>query len=156
MEFTKRISVYSELNSIYRILSPFTLKEQEIQKRKKDSGYSDSFEWYPNIQLLQQEEEELVSNNDILELNVMPASFARQLTYIDMELFKKVESHDFLHYVDRIDVNNPLMSIVEHFNHVSGWIASLIIHQENFEKRVRTFEYCMQIAIVSPTSLHNN
>lgn len=76
---------------------------------------------------------------------------AEQLTFVEQELFRKIQQRDFLRYLwapptARRD-SNPLLASIENFNFVSGWISSLIVDQVNIEKRILVFGACLQIAV---------
>lgn len=81
---------------------------------------------------------------------------AEQLTWIETEIFYKIQPRDFLRHqknkhkqLQSGKEKNPVLASIEHFNFVSGWIASLVVNQAILEKRTIVFEYCLQIAVVS-------
>lgn len=76
---------------------------------------------------------------------------AEQLTFVEQELFCRIQPRDFLRYLwapstARKD-SNPVLESIENFNFVSGWISSVIVDQVNIEKRVLMFEVCLKIAV---------
>ena len=272
LDFLDRISNYQELNPICDILLPLAMRdpalrdkdaywgmcdEEQLTKRKKDSGYCGSFQWnsalnadldYKDnnndtllkraastnshipvdfksivttfnkrnstpvsllIQQQQQQQQQLQlklqkkkdenNNNttnkdssaifgggiipiqydqsiiiydhdtqfDIL-ISLSPTKLAEQLTWIDQELFRRIQPRDFLRHLwshqkrkSRLSTrrsssnssssgkssDNPVLASIEHFNFVSGWIASLIVDQAHIEKRIHTFEFCLQVAV---------
>jgi hypothetical protein len=83
---------------------------------------------------------------------------AEQLTFVEQELFRKIQPRDFLRYLWTPPTakrdSNPLLASIENFNFVSGWIASLIVDQVNIEKRILVFEACLRIA-VELRAMHN-
>ncbi|OAD04204.1 hypothetical protein MUCCIDRAFT_79325 [Mucor lusitanicus CBS 277.49] len=105
---------------------------------------------------------------DVLLKTLTPIKLAEQLTWIDQELFRKIQPRDFLrHHAaapshphqnnsskrrkrDSAAVtskDNPVLASIEHFNFVSGWIASLIVSQVCMQKRIHVFEFCLQTAV---------
>ncbi|KAI8991011.1 ras guanine nucleotide exchange factor domain-containing protein [Mycotypha africana] len=44
-------------------------------------------------------------------------------------------------------LNNPLYASIEHFNFMSGWIATIILKITELDQRVLVFEQCMKIAL---------
>lgn len=101
---------------------------------------------------------------DILK-TLTPIKLAEQLTWIDQELFRKIQPRDFLRHASSSSFNqqsssskrrrksataskeNPVLASIEHFNFVSGWIASLIVSQACMDKRIYVFEFCLQVAV---------
>lgn len=271
LDFLDRISNYQELNPICDVLLPLAMRdpalrdkdaywgmcdEEQVTKRKKDSGYCDSFQWnsalnadFDNnngsnsillkraastnshipvalksivttfnkrnstpVSLLIQQQQQLqlqlqkkkAENNnnntttttiitnkdnsaifgggiipiqydqpimiydhntqfDIL-VSLSPTKLAEQLTWIDQELFRKIQPRDFLRHLwshqkrkSRLSTRrssssgrsfeNPVLASIEHFNFVSGWIASLIVDQSYIEKRIHIFEFFLQMAV---------
>lgn len=96
---------------------------------------------------------------DVLK-TLTPTKLAEQLTWIDQELFRKIQPRDFLRHAyssanqqqskrrkSVTNKENPVLASIEHFNFVSGWVATLIVNQTCIEKRVYTFEFCLQVAV---------
>ena len=89
---------------------------------------------------------------------IEPNQVADQLTWIEAEIFQKIQPRDFLRHLwserrkrrllNDVD-KSPVSASIEHFNFVSGWIASLVVSQTALQKRVLVFEYCLKIAVVS-------
>ncbi|CAO3657588.1 unnamed protein product [Mucor hiemalis] len=95
---------------------------------------------------------------DPLEIvnSISATKLAEQLTWIEAELFRMIQPRDFLRHLwnqrkkrrrSHNPENNPVLASIEHFNFVSGWIASLIVGQVDLEKRITVFEYCLKIAL---------
>lgn len=76
---------------------------------------------------------------------------AEQLTWIETELYSKIQPRDFLRHIwrQRQDQPTPIAASIEHFNFVSEWIASMIVNQDQVEERAFVYEYCLAIAVVS-------
>ncbi|RCH93931.1 hypothetical protein CU097_005316 [Rhizopus azygosporus] len=74
---------------------------------------------------------------------------AEQLTWIETELYSKIQPRDFLRHIwrQRQDQPTPIAASIEHFNFVSEWIASMIVNQDQVEERVFVYEYCLAIAV---------
>ncbi|GAN01947.1 conserved hypothetical protein [Mucor ambiguus] len=110
---------------------------------------------------------------DVLK-TLTPIKLAEQLTFVDQEIFRKIQPRDFLRHASapsssqhahqkRYSSNsnskrrtqssattskeNPVLASIEHFNFVSGWVASLIVSQVCMEKRIYVFEFCLQTAV---------
>lgn len=89
--------------------------------------------------------------------SLSPYKLAEQLTWIEAELFRKIQPRDFLRHLwsqrkkksrSHSPNKNPVLASIEHFNFISGWIASLVVNQTVLEKRVVVFEFCLQTAVV--------
>lgn len=86
--------------------------------------------------------------------SLTPFELAEQLTYVEAEIFRKIQPRDFLRHLwsqrkksRSFSSKNPVLASIEHFNFVSGWIASLIVKQTLLEKRVTVFEFCLKTAV---------
>jgi hypothetical protein len=87
--------------------------------------------------------------NDFYVISVTPAQeLASQFTFIEAELFRKIQPRDFLRHLYSNKTKTALFALVEHFNFVSAWIASFIVRQNELSKRIIVFEYCLKIATV--------
>ncbi|CAO3700960.1 unnamed protein product [Rhizopus stolonifer] len=76
-------------------------------------------------------------------------TMAEQLSLLESELFCKIEPRDFLRHVwvhQRLR-ETPISASIQHFNHISEWIASMIISQMEIEQRAVVYEYCLKIAV---------
>lgn len=72
---------------------------------------------------------------------------AQQLTWIESKLFIKIKPRDFLRHVWG-PKETPISALIDHFNYISAWVASMIVNQNRLEDRVFVYEYCLKIAVV--------
>lgn len=82
--------------------------------------------------------------------SLSPLTLAQQLTWIEADLFRRIQPRDFLRHLWSNNLStekNPVLASIEHFNFISGWIASLVVKQNLLEKRVSVFEFCLQLAV---------
>ncbi|KAG1443093.1 hypothetical protein G6F56_010801 [Rhizopus delemar] len=86
----------------------------------------------------------------VTQLILIPVkTMAEQLSLLESELFCKIEPRDFLRHVwvhQRLR-ETPISASIQHFNHISEWIASMIVSQLEIEKRAIVYEYCLRIAV---------
>lgn len=111
-------------------------------------------------------EQEYILVDPLEIVNTISATkLAEQLTWIEAELFRMIQPRDFLRHLwnqrkkrrrSHNPENNPVLASIEHFNFVSGWIASLIVSQGDLEKRITVFEYCLKIALVKLSFVYMN
>lgn len=130
--------------------SASSVQQQIVEEKRSSANFGGGL-----ISIIEQEFIS-VDSFEIIK-NTLPIKLAEQLTYVEVELFQKIQPRDFLRHLWNQkgnkniteNNNNPVLASIEHFNFVSGWIASLIVNQTIFEKRVTVYEYCLKVAVVS-------
>ncbi|KAI8646290.1 ras guanine nucleotide exchange factor domain-containing protein [Parasitella parasitica] len=132
-------------------------KQQQQQQQNKDAENKEpSFHFGGGIIPLHHDHAIVIHDHEAqfdMLMSLTPTKLAEQLTWIDLEIFKKIQPRDFLRQLwasqerKRSSSRNPVSASIEHFNFVSGWIASLVVNQTLIEKRVRVLEFCWKVAV---------
>ncbi|KAF3921340.1 hypothetical protein ABW20_dc0100082 [Dactylellina cionopaga] len=78
---------------------------------------------------------------------------AQELTRIDWSLFSRIKPRDFIRHVsvpaaekERIPSLKYMNKLIEHFNRVAYWVASIILERPKAKHRARALEKFMNIA----------
>lgn len=147
----------------FRSIISLTSHDHPNNRRNSSPACSDtgrkSFTYCPAIfggGLIKVEEPTLFSSHDAFEAvtRFSPTEIAEQFTFIEAEIFQKIQARDFLRHLwiqkkhHSGPNKNPVLASIEHFNYISGWISFMIINQSLLEKRVIVFEVCLKIAVV--------
>lgn len=86
-------------------------------------------------------------------MKVDPEEVARQLTLIDFDLFSKIQPYECHGQAwlkkDRDKRAPGIVAMTEHFNYISGWVATTILTTEDFVKRTRVIDKFLTMAKVS-------
>ncbi|KAI7891125.1 ras guanine nucleotide exchange factor domain-containing protein [Mucor mucedo] len=107
------------------------------------------------VSIVQQQEQQKSLPVDPYQVlsSLSPLTLAQQLTWIEADIFRRIQPRDFLRHLWSCNSShhphekNPVLASIEHFNFVSGWIASLVVNQTLLDRRVTVFEFCLQLAV---------
>jgi hypothetical protein len=87
-------------------------------------------------------------NDPIMKMD--PEEVARQLTLIDFDLFSKIQPYECYGLAwmkkDRDKRAPGIVAMAEHFNYISGWVATTIVTTEDFVKRTRVIDKFLMMA----------
>lgn len=84
--------------------------------------------------------------------NMSSSSIAKQLTYLDSQLFNKIEIPEMIWWAaDRVEQQCPnIQAMTNHFNNVSYWMRSKILEPESKREREKWFNKFLKVAKVTP------
>ncbi|KAG1466035.1 hypothetical protein G6F55_000744 [Rhizopus delemar] len=76
---------------------------------------------------------------------------AKQLTWIETQIFSRIEDREFIRNMwnngTNLTANNMVSASIAHFNFISAWVATLIVSQPRTSKRASLLLKFMSIAI---------
>ncbi|CEG73749.1 hypothetical protein RMATCC62417_09072 [Rhizopus microsporus] len=75
---------------------------------------------------------------------------AKQLTWIESQLFSRIQPREFLRYIvsnQSSSNSSMILASIAHFNFISSWVATLIISQSRASKRANVFLKFISIAV---------
>lgn len=88
--------------------------------------------------------------NDLKFKDFDPTEVARQLTIIESELYRKIESKECLNQAwnkeDKLEKSPNIVAFIKRFNQVSSWVATEIVRQEKLKDRV---SYVKQFILIA-------
>lgn len=83
-------------------------------------------------------------------LDCAPIDVAMVLTEIESELFRKIKPQECLEQrwtkPNKYRTSPNVLSMISRFNHVSSWVATLIVNEQNLKDRARTLNHFLLIA----------
>jgi hypothetical protein len=109
-----------------------------------EQALSYSFSQLPPQPILPQN----IATNDLLEWS--PVEIARQMTLIEYGIFSQIKPKECFKLgwskADKHERSPNIVRLIDHFNKMSGWIATLIIKEENNKKRGLLMKHWIQVA----------
>ncbi|KAF2075763.1 hypothetical protein CYY_002945 [Polysphondylium violaceum] len=88
--------------------------------------------------------------NDLKFKDFDPTEVARQLTIIESDLYRKIESKECLNQAwnkeDKLEKSPNIVAFIKRFNQVSSWVATEIVRQEKLKDRV---SYVKQFILIA-------
>ncbi|KAI8380683.1 ras guanine nucleotide exchange factor domain-containing protein [Blakeslea trispora] len=93
-------------------------------------------------------ERDQANDNYKLLIKTSEHVIADQLTWIEAELFTRINPREFVRHIwDNSNNNNTVMASIAHFNFISAWLVTMVVTQSRLSKRVALLQKFMLVAV---------